>query len=65
MPTHPNDPVLLAQALIRCKSVTPAEAGALAFIESLLRPAGFSCHRLTMREPGTPDVEAARPPPTE
>ena len=57
MPIDPRDPVQLAQALIRCRSVTPAEAGALALIESLLRPAGFCCHRLTMREPGTPDVE--------
>jgi len=46
-----------AQALIRCRSVTPAEGGALAFLQSVLEPAGFACHRLTMREPGTADVE--------
>jgi succinyl-diaminopimelate desuccinylase len=51
------DPVALAQALIRCPSVTPVESGALAFLESVLRPAGFACHRLTFSEPGTPDVE--------
>lgn len=51
------DPVQLAQELIRCPSVTPVEGGALTFLESLLRPAGFKCHRLTMTEPGTPDVE--------
>ncbi len=51
------DPVQLAQALIRCRSVTPHEGGALTFLESVLRPAGFTCHRLTMTEPGTPDVE--------
>ena len=47
----------LAQALIRCRSVTPEEGGALTLLESVLRPAGFTCHRLTMTEPGTPDVE--------
>ena len=47
----------LAQALIRCKSVTPAEGGALTLLQSLLEPAGFTCHRMTMTEPGTPDVE--------
>ena len=47
----------LAQALIRCRSVTPAEGGALTFLASVLEPAGFTCHRMTMTEPGTPDVE--------
>ena len=47
----------LAQALIRCKSVTPAEGGAQTLLQSLLEPAGFTCHRMTMTEPGTPDVE--------
>ena len=52
-----QDPVQLAQALIRCRSVTPVEGGALTLLESVLRPAGFTCHRLTMTHPGTPDVE--------
>jgi len=52
-----NDPLQLAQALIRCRSVTPAEGGALTFLQGLLEPAGFTCHRMTMREAGTPDVE--------
>ncbi len=52
-----TDPLALTQALIRCESVTPAEGGALALLEALLRPHGFDCHRLTMSEPGTPDVE--------
>jgi succinyl-diaminopimelate desuccinylase len=51
------DCLALAQALIRCRSVTPAEGGALGFLQSLLAPAGFTCHRLTMTEPGTPDIE--------
>ena len=57
MPIAHCHPVELAQALIQCNSVTPAEGGALTLLESKLRPAGFSCHRLTMTEPGTPDVE--------
>ena len=52
-----DDPVELAQALIRCKSVTPVEGGALTLLQSVLEPAGFTCHRMTMTEPGTPDVE--------
>jgi len=51
------DPVALTQALVRCPSVTPAEGGALTLLESVLKPAGFSCHRLVMTEPGTPDVD--------
>ncbi len=57
MSNDPYDPVGLAQALIRCRSVTPAEGGALTFLQSVLEPAGFACHRMTMREAGTPDVE--------
>jgi succinyl-diaminopimelate desuccinylase len=53
----PRNPVDLTQALIRCPSVTPEEGGALTFIENVLKPAGFACHRMTMREAGTPDVE--------
>lgn len=55
--SHRNDPVEIARALLRCPSVTPAEGGALSLIQSLLEPAGFTCHRITMREAGTPDVE--------
>lgn len=57
MPIDLRDPVQLAQALVRCPSVTPIEGGALTLLESVLKPMGFVCHRLTMREPGTPDVE--------
>ena len=52
-----TDPVALTQALLRCRSVTPDEGGALALLETMLVGVGFDCHRLTMREPGTPDVE--------
>jgi succinyl-diaminopimelate desuccinylase len=57
MTISPKDPVALTQALIRCPSVTPDEGGALSLLESVLRPAGFTCHRTTFSEPGTPDVE--------
>lgn len=57
MPLDATDPVALTQALVRCESVTPAEGGALSLLQSVLEPAGFVCHRLTMTEPGTPDVE--------
>jgi len=51
------DPVAIAQSLIRCPSVTPAEAGALDLLEGLLGPAGFTCHRLPFSAAGTPDVD--------
>ena len=50
------DPVSFAQALIRCPSVTPEDAGALEVLEVALKPAGFACHRLTFQEPGTEAV---------
>jgi len=56
-PTDPTDPVALAQALIRCPSVTPDEGGALALLESVLTAAGYDVHRPVFGEPGTPDVE--------
>jgi len=51
------DPVTIARDLLRCPSVTPAEGGALAFLEKTLKGAGFTVHRMTFSEPGTEDVE--------
>ena len=51
------DPLAIAQALIRCPSVTPAEGGALAYLQGVLEPAGFAVHRTTFSAAGTPDVE--------
>jgi succinyl-diaminopimelate desuccinylase len=51
------DPVRLAQALIRCPSVTPAEGGALALLATELAAVGFTVHRPVFSEPGTPDIE--------
>jgi succinyl-diaminopimelate desuccinylase len=50
-------PIALAQALIRCPSVTPEEGGALSFIAQVLGDAGFEVHRPVFSEEGTPDVE--------
>ncbi|MCC7282173.1 MAG: succinyl-diaminopimelate desuccinylase [Acetobacteraceae bacterium] len=44
------DPVLLTQALIRCPSVTPEDAGAIAVLEGVLAPLGFACTRLRFGE---------------
>src|SRR5215831_17549985 len=49
-----NDALSIARDLIRCPSVTPADAGAL---ETILRAAGFEVHRVTFSEAGTADVE--------
>jgi succinyl-diaminopimelate desuccinylase len=51
------DPIALARDLLRCPSVTPAEGGALALIERLLKGASFVVHRITFAEPGTAPVE--------
>ena len=51
------DPVALTQALIRCPSVTPADAGALAVLEAALKPLGFVCHRLRFEQAGTAPIE--------
>ncbi len=51
------DPVAIARELLRCRSVTPAEGGALKFLEATLKTAGFTVHRMTFSEPGTDDVE--------
>lgn len=41
-----TDPIPLAQALIRCASVTPADDGALDVVQRALEPLGFACTRL-------------------
>jgi succinyl-diaminopimelate desuccinylase len=52
-----NDALAIAQDLIRCPSVTPADAGALGVLENLLNANGFEVHRVTFGEPGTADVD--------
>ena len=48
---HHPEPVALTQALIRCPSVTPADAGALDVLEQALAGLGFACTRLPMGHP--------------
>ncbi|MEJ2014756.1 MAG: succinyl-diaminopimelate desuccinylase [Limibacillus sp.] len=51
------DTLELAQALIRCPSVTPAEGGALDLLQARLEALGFTCHRLPFQEAGTERVD--------
>jgi succinyl-diaminopimelate desuccinylase len=52
-----NDAVSITRDLIRCPSVTPADAGALGVLENILKAAGFEVHRVIFSEPGTADVD--------
>jgi succinyl-diaminopimelate desuccinylase len=51
------DALALSRKLIRCASVTPADAGAIGILESVLAALGFTCHRLRFEEAGTAPVE--------
>ena len=52
-----KQPLALAQDLIRCASVTPADAGALGELQRALETLGFVCHRLPFSQEGTPDID--------
>lgn len=51
------DPVAHLAALVKCRSVTPDEGGALRYLEQALGEARFAVERLKFSAPGTPDVE--------
>jgi succinyl-diaminopimelate desuccinylase len=51
------DPLAIARDLIRCPSVTPAEGGALSYLQRILAQAGFTVHRATFAEPGTAPID--------
>jgi succinyl-diaminopimelate desuccinylase len=51
------DPIVIARDLLRCRSVTPDEGGALAYLQRVLTAAGFAVHRMTFAEPGSAPVE--------
>jgi succinyl-diaminopimelate desuccinylase len=51
------DPVAIARDLVRCRSVTPDEGGALTYLQGLLAQAGFTVHRAVFTEPGTAPVD--------
>ena len=55
--TQTPDPAAFLKALIACRSVTPTEGGAQAWIADELARAGFAVERLTFSAPGTPDVD--------
>src|SRR5271154_540965 len=52
-----TDALSIAQDLLRCPSVTPADAGALGVLETILKAAGFEVHRVPFGEPGTIDID--------
>ncbi len=52
-----TDALSIARDLLRCRSVTPADAGALGVLENILKGAGFEVHRVTFGEPGTADID--------
>ncbi len=52
-----TDALSIARDLVRCRSVTPADAGALGVLEDILKAAGFETHRVTFGEPATADVD--------
>ena len=47
----------IAQALIRARSVTPADDGALPYLADLLTSSGFTCERVPFESPGQPKIE--------
>jgi succinyl-diaminopimelate desuccinylase len=47
----------LAQGLIRCESVTPADAGALDVLIEAVKPTRFTVWRLNFKDDGTPPVD--------
>jgi len=53
----PAAPVPLAQALVRCPSVTPRDEGALDLVQQALESLGAVCTRLPFATPGTARVD--------
>jgi succinyl-diaminopimelate desuccinylase len=51
-----SDAATHLKALIACRSVTPADAGAQAYLAGVLAGAGFAVEPLSFSAPGTPDV---------
>jgi len=51
------DPVAIARDLLRCRSVTPDEGGALVYLQRVLEQGGFTVHRTVFTEPGTAPID--------
>ncbi len=52
-----TDTVEIARHLIRCRSITPAEGGALNYLSDLLRAHGFEIHRQKFSSPNMSEIE--------
>jgi succinyl-diaminopimelate desuccinylase len=52
-----TDALSIARDLLRCPSVTPADAGALGVLQNVLNGAGFEVHRVSFSEPGAADID--------
>jgi len=53
----PADPLAIARNLLRCRSVTPEDGGALGYLQDVLAKAGFAVHRMTFAEPGSAPID--------
>jgi succinyl-diaminopimelate desuccinylase len=51
------DPVAIARDLLRCRSVTPEDGGALDVLQRVLSQAGFSVQRAVFTEAGTAPID--------
>jgi succinyl-diaminopimelate desuccinylase len=56
--THapPHAALEIARRLIACRSVTPADGGALAYLRDLLADAGFTAEIVSFADPDTPTI---------
>src|SRR6202041_2630183 len=52
-----TDALPIPRDLVRCPSITPADAGALGVLENLLKAAGFEPPRIPFSDPGTADID--------
>jgi succinyl-diaminopimelate desuccinylase len=53
----PPSPIAIARRLIACRSVTPADDGALPYLRDLLKTAGFSAEIVSFSAPGLPTID--------
>ena len=51
------NPIQLTQALVKCRSITPKDDGALKIIENHLSSIGFDCNPITFSGNGSYDVK--------
>jgi succinyl-diaminopimelate desuccinylase len=51
------DPIAIARDLLRCRSVTPDEGGALVYLQRVLEQGGFTVRRMVFTEPGAAPID--------